>query len=172
MRIVPYVEINGSRTLSDDYMRGLYRRMVEENTAKIISPSGKVKDEGGFVDWAKNPKNAIMLIVDGETPLMLSWVTGIEDHRGWFSFCGFKSGWGRKKSIALGQACRDYWLNMQDSNGRHVFDVLVGITPAANRLALIWAKMCGAQTIGTIPCFGTNHYTGKRYDVAISYITR
>jgi hypothetical protein len=170
--IVPYVEVNGARTMGDDYVRGLYARMVEDGTAKRVFHGGAVKSSDDMVRWMKNPSMCAMLIAEDNEPLLLSWVTGIEDHRGWFSFCVFKKGWGRKKGQELGKMCADYWMGMKDNQGNPVFRVLMGVTPAHNRLALLWVKTVGAESIGTIPDFATNYWTGERFDAVISYIKR
>lgn len=172
MKIIPYIEVNGIRTMSDAYMAGLFRQMQEEGTAKRVWHSGTIQTEQEFVRWMKNPIIYSMLITDDEgAPLILSWIAGVEEGRGWFNFCVFKKAWGRKKSEEVGRAAAQYWLRMRNSKGEPVFHVLLGITPSTNRLALSFIRACGAKSLGPpVPSFGADYWTGQRYDAVISYI--
>jgi hypothetical protein len=170
MRVIPYVEVNGVRSMSDDYLMGMFRLMQKEGTAKRVFHNGGVQSEQQFIKWMKEPGFFSMVIVDDESsPLLLSWVNGIEENRGWYNFCVFKKAWGNI-SIEVGKASVEYWLSMRDSKGNPVFHVLMGATPTNNRLAIQYIKKCGAQPIGVIPSFGRNYWTGKRWDAMFSYI--
>jgi hypothetical protein len=172
MRVVPYIEINGARTFSDEYIADLFRLMEQEGTAKKVFHAGSVKAPHQFVKWMKDEKiNAIVVTDDDGTPLGLAWIGGIEDRRAWYNFNVFKAAWG-KRAAEVAIAARDHWLYMKDSRGEYLFDLLLGVTPANNRLALRLAKMCGAKPLPMIPNFGTNFWTGERYGAVISYIER
>jgi hypothetical protein len=173
MRVIPYIEINGARTFSDGYIANLFRLMEKEGTAKKVFHAGSVKAPEHFIKWMKNDKiNAVVVIEDDSNiPLAVAWITGMEDRRAWFNFNIFKAAWG-KRSKEVATAARDHWLYMQDSRGEYLFNLLLGLTPENNRLALRMAKMCGAKPLPVIPNFETNFWTGERHGAVFSYIER
>ena len=172
MHLIPYVEVNGSWTLTDAYTAALFEQMQAEGTAKRVFHGGGVQTPGQFVQWLKSRRvSALLITEDDAAPLMLSWTAGHEDRRCWGNFCVFKSAWGQRTQ-ELFQMTLDYWFGLADDAGRPIFDIILGLTPENNRLAIATAKKCGASFAGAIPNFGTNHWTGQRYGAAISYWER
>lgn len=169
--LVPYTQINGAWTFSDDYAAELWRKMVEEKTAKKVFYTGRVHDTETFINFIKSPGNNVNVIMDEQfTPLLLSWLNMVEDRHGLFNFNCYRIAWGRENTVRLMLKCADYWFSMKDSNGDYLFEVLYGVTPENNRLALSCMKNCGTVSLPAIPNFVSNAYTKKRMGVVISYM--
>ena len=172
MQIIPYIEIDGTWTFTDTEIKSYFYYMQQEKTAKKVFHGGAVKDSSQFLTYLKSPANHTIIIINEERqPIMLAWLNGVEDKRAWFSFNVFKNFWG-KKSIEAICLARDYWMNMQDNRGQFIFNVLMGVTPSNNRLALRMMKLCGATSLEEIPDFMTNFWTGERVGGIFSYFGR
>jgi hypothetical protein len=173
MRIIPYVEVNGAWTFTDSYLLEMWDQMVSEGTAKKVFFQGKVTSGKDLIKWCKSPANEVVIGIgdNDQLPLIFTWLNGVEDRRAWFNFNIFKRAWG-KDSHKLAVQVGYYYLYMKDQEGNYIFDVLIGLTPSNNRLALQMVKKMGATSIGEIPLLLTNHWTGKRVGGVFSYFLR
>lgn len=175
MQAFPYVEINGFRTFSDDYIMALYDQMEKEGTAKRVFYIGSVTNRIDFLKWMKSPNISVLIIVEDmidKVPLALSWITEAKDGRGWFNFNIFKKAWG-PQSLEVMALTKKTWFSFMRPDGKEpIFRVLMGITPANNKLAIRLMQKMGVTFLGLIPDFVTNHWTGTRCGAYLSYITR
>lgn len=169
MKIIPYVEHDGMWTLPNSYLKSVWDEMVDQKTDKLVFHNGRVKSPEDFIRWLRLPYNHVMFIVDSESkPLLFSWLNGVEDKHGWYNFNVFKRGWGKGRDLI--KESLDYWFSIKTKNGDYTFKIILGITPADNRLAIrTIGKLATSQT-DVIPDFATNYHTGKRYGIVISYL--
>lgn len=172
MLLIPYVEINGARTFTDEEIKTFFQMMIDEGTAKKVFHQGSVSTPDQFLQYLKKPSNHTIIIIDeNRQPMGISWINGIEDRRAWFSFNVFKPYWG-KKSIEILCLAREHWMNMENQTGQQIIKILIGITPSNNRLAIRMMQKCGATSLPEIPDFMTNHWTGERHGGVLSYFRR
>ncbi len=99
------------------------------------------------------------------------WLSPFIQKSAFISSCFYKAYWG-KESLKIGQVCIDYILHDQNAYGKYLVDVLLGLTPANNRLALRFSKKNDMTIIGKIPGLKTYCRNNKTIDGVLSYKTR
>ena len=167
--LIPYVEVNGIRTIPDSDVKAAYRQLIYDGTDKIVFFEGGVKDEDSFLRMIKNPNNLMVFIVKDDKYAGFAWINNLLDHRAFGHFAFFKSVWGQVDD--LGKEILDYWFSIPGKNGP-LLDVIVGIVPKFNTLANNYIRQIGFKTLGEIPMMMTNHYTDERISAVISYVLR
>ena len=161
--LVPYVEINGQRTISDAAVRALWEQMVYEGTAHIVF-NETVKTSDDFLRLFKSPNVFPVLAGINGIAMGAAWLTDVGPNSAVGHFCMFKSSWGFY-SYDVGEEILKYWFSLKKDN-KPMLDVIIGRTPADNRKALKYIERLGFQLLGTIP------YLSGGKGLVISYITR
>jgi hypothetical protein len=87
------------------------------------------------------------------------------------NYCFYKSFWGRK-SLEIGRNCIDYILHLKNGSGEYSIDVLLGLTPVNNKLAVSFLKKHGMVIVGRIPELITDCHQNEIVDGLLSYKTR
>jgi len=172
--VIPYIQQNGAWTLSDDTMVDLWRRMVDQKTAKKVFYEGIVQNEQQWLAYVKAaPQRFVTVTYDDEASdmAMVAWMTDIDPPKAITHFNVFKPFWGKKaKEVTANQV--EYWFGLTGPDGQPLFDLLIGVTPENNPLAVRMAKSNGYRAIGTIPMFLNDYYRNARVGGVVSYRTR
>ena len=172
IHIVPYVQINGSWTLPDDAIKGLYRIMDRDRSVRRVWYTGAVKNEDDFLATAKNPNTHMILMTTEEPrPIGIVWLNNVAGKSAQIHFVMFREFWGNL-TIEAGKLAVDYFMGIKDREGEPIFDVLMGVTPGKYGMVINYIKEVGVTVIGTIPHLLFNYWTGKAMDGTFSYICR
>ena len=173
MKVLFYVHDKaGNWNLTDNYIKNIFVKMQEQHLVRKVFTRGAIETPDDFLDFMQSPQNHLQIICeDNGNPLLICWVNGIEDKHASIHWCLFKETWG-KNSIELGFMARDNWLNLKDKNGNYHLNMLIGITPIDNKLAIRFLKNIGAKCVGVIPNHMYNIYTKKYEGLMISYYQR
>ncbi len=170
IEIVPYVEVNGSRTVPDDLVKGFFRQMVADGTAHIVFYNGNVKTDQDFLDTMKSTDNfPSFILVDGKIG-GLGWLNGVVGNYAFSHFCFLKHAWG-KDTAEMGKAIINYWLSLPGVEGPFL-DVLIGLIPDFNQHATTFAQKMGYVRIGVIPKMAHNAYAGESVGMTVLYRVR
>ena len=162
--LVPHINF------SDEMLAWLFKQMEDDGTAKIVFLEGKITNAAAWVQMVKGPGvNLFVPFFDAE-PAGVCWLERFQERWAQFNFCVFKPFWG-KKSKALGKKTLHKILSMKDKRG-YLLDMLVGITPARNKLALRYAKACGWKETGSLPLGVYNGKTDQSEEAILLAITR
>lgn len=107
----------------------------------------------------------------------IAWLNGMSRRVAHAHFCMFKSVYGRSrdglsKSVELGRFVAACWLRHRSESGAYLLDMLVGITPKRNRMALKWIQRIGAVRGCDLPHGAWMNETGVSEDAVLSTITR
>lgn len=167
--IIPYVEIDGTRTLSDEILKNIWGLMVVQNLYKKVFYDGGVTDAASFIKWLKRPTNFVVTQWDGDNPVSVCWLNDTDKNSGKGHFCFFKDYWGQ--SAEYGKEVLRYWFGFEQ-DGNPILDVVIGFTPENNRLALRLVNNLGGVSIGTIPYILYDIYHNKKIGAVVSYIER
>lgn len=144
IRILPYVEINGARTVSDDFMRKLFEQMVEEGSLGQVFYQGEVKTADEFLAFMKQPANFPLIAFSFELPAAVAWLNGIGKNHAFCHHWFYRRTWGQgSKKVA--EAILEYWFSWE------FLDVLLGLTPEKNHRAVAFAKRLGFTVLGSVP---------------------
>ena len=154
-------------TLPDWVVLDWWSRMVRDGTVKRVFYNGAVTNPDQFIAFLQRPTNVPLAIrTDDQEWIGIAWLTNINRTSAVAHFCGFREGWERKQTIDAGELALDYWFAFPGVEGGKHFKVLLGITPADNRLALRFINQLGFERVGTVP------HLANGGDAIISYITR
>lgn len=171
IELIPYVEINGNRSLSDDNVKQIFHRMKSEGTLHVVFYDGSIKTEDDFVAYLKSPNNLpVFILSDGELS-GLAWLNRVEGNHATAHFCLLKNVWG-EKSYDVGKKVLSYWFSFPGSDGEPLFDLLLGVIPSFNQKAIKYIEKLGFRVIGEIPKLYKNVYSGKFETTSISYVLR
>jgi hypothetical protein len=170
--LIPYIQVRGEWTLPDEVMKGLYRLMVQEGTAKTVFYSGTVKNDDEFLRACRGAgTHTIVILTDTGEPAAIGWLNNFllsTAHAHWLCFKGI---WGTEKTHEAIKKTLEYWFHFEAGDGP-LFEVLLGIYPEDNRHINSFAQKAGFTVIGTIPKLLYNFWENRKVGAIISYIER
>jgi len=137
-------------------MKSIFNKLTDQKLDKRTFIDGSIKTADEFLASMKNKTNLPVIILDNSNVIAFCWLNGIANRHAFSHHFFFKETWG-KKTIEIGKKVIDYWFGME-SGGEKVFDVLVGITPAVNKIAISFAKRLGYTLVGEVPTVGFISY--------------
>lgn len=167
--LVPYVQVDGAWTMSDEVMRGLWAGLEAEGTVRRVWCGGGMLDADEFLMFMKRPSNAVHVIWEEAEPVFLAWLNSFGDNHAMAHFAGFMAGWGRIMVECL-KKCFQYWFSMKNGDEKPLFGVILGIIPETNRLAIRLGQRAGARRAGTVPGVIRDIYQQRRVGAAIMYV--
>lgn len=170
-KIIPYVESNGARSISDNQLYYLYKIMTDNKLLEIVFYGKEVTTFESFLVFMKNKLNIINVVALDGNPLALTWINGININHCFAHFCSFP-GAGGKHTVPIGKLMLDYWFNEFKKDDKPLIEVILGRTPKWNRAATIFLRRIGVTILGDIPNISWNEYTKKMSSLVISYIER
>lgn len=170
--LIPYIQINGEWTIPDETMKGLYRLMVKEGTARTVWFSGGVKTEDDFLAASQSPGalTSIILTPEGH-PAGMVWINNFMQASAQIHFNMFREIWG-KRTVEAAHMGLDFFFSLKKPDGEPMFKVFVGLTPEKYRAAIRFIKEVGVTIIGTIPHFLWDAYEKTTIGAVVSYIER
>lgn len=148
-----------------------YNAMVSDGVLAKTFYDGTCSDFNSFHETVMDRSNHFWFAFYEGKLSGFSWLNGLEGRSARGHFCMFKGVYG-KKSIVLGRFIAANYVRMQDSGGKSLLDVVVGVTPASNLMAIKWIKCIGAVVRGVIPCGVLVSGASESEDAVISSITR
>jgi hypothetical protein len=160
--IVPYAYLGGFWTLHDSEMGMIFDRMVAEKTLGKVFYDGKMVEKSQFIAFFKSPGVLpVTAWTIDQKPILLSWLTNMEDGHAMIHFCGFRN---CPRRILLDAAHGIIKIFASQ------FSCLMGITPEAYSEAVHLARLIGMRVLGTIPSMLFLRSEGRRVGGVISYL--
>ena len=156
--LIPYAEEN----IPDSVFHWFWNQMVEERLDKVVFYAGGVKNPYDFIVLMKYNVLPTFVINSDSKPVALAWLSDFGNRKAFAHFCVLKRAWGKSKEIGL--KVLEFWLNELDLN------VVLGMTPTRNRMAIAFIKKLGMKVLGDIPM--AISYRGNYESATISYITK
>jgi len=171
LEIIPYGNKDTIYNLSDAYLGQVFRRIVLEGTMQRIFYDGSVKNTTDFIDFIKREDCSVFFVKFRDEDVGFFWLTSFIQKSAFITYCFYKEFWG-KDSLNISQACLGYIFQDKNDCGEHVIDVLLGLTPSNNKLAINFLKKNGMTILGYIPVLIKDYRYNKTHDGVLSYITR
>lgn len=169
-KLVQYIEIDGIRNFPDSYLKYLFDRIAEERQLEKLFYDGSIKTNEEFLNLMKYSANKLFLIFCDDEIAGIIWLNGFETRSAVLHFCLFRRFWG-DKALFIGKATLNELLYMKDPEG-HIFDVLLGLTPANNKLAVRYIQKIGMNVAGELPKAIWDAKLQQSISGVVSYITR
>lgn len=147
--LVPYVSINGQRTLKDDFIKSAFDKTRLQSLDTIVFSRGAVQNRDEFFDFLNEEGNLPVFIFLGDDCVGYAWLNGIVDNYAFGHFCFFREIWGIYTD-QVGVELLNYWASFKDSDGR-LLDVIIGIISKRNKNAVKFIERIGFTILGEIP---------------------
>ena len=171
IQLLPYVEVNGTRTIRDEVVEGFFREMAEEGTHKIVFPEGKIKTEKDFLSLMKSDQNVPVFVLSENRMAGVAWLNGFHEIH---ALCHFGVlAWARGQvALDAGRAVLDHWFALADDDNGPRLEMVIGMIPESNWPANAFANQVGFNRVGAIPHYMQNAYTGESEGIVIFYYRR
>jgi hypothetical protein len=167
MILVPYVELNGSRTISDQELKHIFAQIKREGTLSTVFTDGKISTEEEFVDTVKEPTNHfVFILIDGKIR-GFAWLNSCSDNHAFGHFCFLKEVWGATDEI--GKEVLKYWFSFPGPDGP-LFELILGLIPKFNQRAQKFIERLGFVRVGEIPSI--TRKGADRVPSILSYVLR
>lgn len=163
--------------VDNDTLERIYDLVVESGHQAQVFYDCRCSNHDEFFKVMVNPDMHYWALYYEGNLSGFAWLNGRVGKSAFAHFCMFKNVYGRSrdgvsKSVELGRFVVAHWLRHTDGKGEYLLDVLIGITPKCNRMALKWIQRIGAVRRGEIPYGAWMEATGKSEDAVLSTITR
>ena len=169
LKCIPYTELGGRISLSNDYMAALWGRMLFDGTAKTVFMNGRVTTVDDFISFMRSSNNLVHLVAEEDEPLMIAWLNNIDNGAAQCHFNAFSNAWGGR-AIKAFKACFWYWFGFV-KDGEPVLRIITGVIPSTNKRACSFAEKVGTR-LGEIPNLLYDAYSGQPVAATIFYTER
>ena len=172
LRIIPYVEIDGTRTYSDTEIMKLFNRVVEDGIYDTVFYEGSISTCEDFLCTMKGANNHLYVLDGNSETYGFVWLNRFEGRAAHLHFCTFKNIWGSGLSVGIGKKALLELINLQDKKGNYFFDLFVGWLPLWNAHAINFVHNCGAKKLGVVPNAVFNKTINRSESACFVYFTR
>lgn len=148
VKIVPYCEVDGIRTMSDSFVRSLWERMEAEGKSRFFSGSIYFKNADDFLREMKYNSNMFYLVTCSGNNAGCFWLNYFQEKFCQVHYFFFREYWGKTREIGI--EVFDQILSWEDDQG-YALDMLIGLLDKKNSLAIKLAEKCGWQKSGELP---------------------
>jgi hypothetical protein len=126
---------------------------------------GRIKSPQEFKELLQKPSHVAVFFFEGLEPLGFAWLNSFSGNVAFGHFCGLREAVGRTSEI--GREVLRYWM------GNFTFlDVIFGLTPKNNRLAVKFIQRIVFTVLGDVPNVIYDAYAGERVPGVLSYFAR
>jgi hypothetical protein len=169
VRLIPYVELNGARTLPDTFLEDVFDEMVVEGLVSAVFAGTNISSSKDFIGMMRHPTNIPVFVVAGTRCIGFAWLNGIALNHAYGHFCTFPNG--VMTAIEMGEMVMGYWWSLGGPDS-YALEVILGTIPAFNSRAVRFIQKLGFVKVGEIPKVFLNPMTNERWPAVVLYCTR
>jgi len=153
--LIPYVEVDGARTVPDSEIEGVYTRMQRDGLTSKVFAQNEIMSATDLLAMLKSPSNLPVFLYVGTCAAGFAWLNSIGKNYAYAHFVFLAESWGKnaenkRVTDEMGHALLRYWFSFEGDNGP-IFDTLVGVVPSKNVLANRFVQRMGLTKVGEIP---------------------
>lgn len=171
VEIISFHENSNSLKFSDKYIAQIYRRIVREDTVNKVFYDGSVRNSADFIDFFRDKTIELFLVEYDGKETGFFWLNTFAQKSAFVTYCFYKAFWG-EKALEISKSCIKFIFSRKNSHGEHLYDVLLGLTPANNKLAIKFLLKNGMTVLGRVPGFIYDAIEDIKVDGIFSYIQR
>lgn len=164
LEIIPYT----LNAVPDSHLSQIYRRIVRERTVYKTFYDGSVQNTRDFINFVKSDKNRFFFVNYQGKEAGFFWLTEFVAKTAFINYCLFNEFWG-KEGYLIGSKCLDMILHQKEPHDEYKIDVLLGLTPVTNKLAMNFLVKNGMKVIGRVPKLVLDHNEGAKVDCVFAY---
>jgi hypothetical protein len=159
--------------LPKDILITIFNILHEEDLYRIVFHDNPDMDLLDFQNFLSHPTVSLQVMIitdDAGVPKIggISWLSGLErfgdGQRAVGSFCAFKDYQNPEITEVMAKFVLEYWFECLG------LDIVVGMTPSANSLAVRFVKRIGFVELCRIPKYSS--LFGKRNDCVVTYMDK
>ncbi len=170
IEIIPLNEMNGQSNFSDKILGQIFRRIVREESLNKLFYDGSIRNTRDFRKFMRSPDNEIFFVTINGKEAGFFWLSHFRQRSFFINYCVYREFWG--EALMISNACIDHIFKRKNSDGDFIVDVLLGLTPANNRLAVNFLLKNDMTILGRVPGFLFDSSTGETVDGIFSYRQR
>ncbi len=171
LEVMPFLDKNGGPNFSDSHISQAFRRIVREETLYRIFYDGSVNNTLDFTRFIKDSNCKIFFVKYDGKDAGFFWLSGFKQKSAFINYCFYRDFWG-DKALKISELCVNHIFRMRNTQGTHIYDVLLGLTPGNNKLAIHFLLKNGMTIIGKVPGMLYDCRTDKTVDAVFSYRQR
>ena len=169
--IMPFRNESGAPNFSDTHLAQVFRRLVLEETLNKVFFDHAITNTTDFIKFFDNQENEIFFVKARGRQVGFFWLNRFRHKSSFITYCFYRDFWGRQ-ALEISRAALDFIFSRTDAYGEHLTDVLLGLTPANNKLAVKFMIKNNMTILGRVPGFLYDHRQGKSVDGILSYRQR
>lgn len=150
LEIISFNEKDDKQRYSDKYLAQVFRRIVREETIYKVFYDGSVRNTNDFINFFRGKEKDLFFAEYNGKEVGFFWLKPFMNNSAFISYCFYKDFWG-DKAMQISKECIEYLLNHKDEHGQYTLDILMGLTPASNKLAIQFLLKNGMSIMGRIP---------------------
>ena len=155
---------------SENVWRAAWQFMVDDGTAAQVFADGTVTTAEEFIrEMRSTHVHPHLVYCDGEVAAIV-WLTNLEGRSARGHFVVFSAH--MKKARHLGRFALQQLLSYRYESGEHCFDVIAGMIPQRNMIAVNTCMKAGFKKIGIIPNGAWIASEGRSEDMVLLAATR
>jgi len=171
LSIMSFYDKDGTPNFSDNSLAQVFRRIVREESVTKIFYDGSVRNSADFIRFVRNRENEIFFVAYDGREAGFFWLNRFRRKSAFISYCLYKDFWG-DEALLISRECIEFIFDRKDGHGEHLIDVLLGLTPANNKLAVKFLLKNGMTVSGKVPGLLYDASTEATVDGIFSYIQR
>lgn len=166
--ITKYCPEGDGYNISDRHLAQIYRRVVREKTIHKTFFDTRVENTKDFLSYFKAENLDFYLVSYNGQESGFFWLKKFLPRASFITYCFYRSFWG-EHTLEISKACIDYIFGRKNEHDDPEIDILMGLTPASNKLALKFLAKNGMKIVGNIPNLIWDDQKGKLVDGVLSY---
>ena len=171
LSIVPFYDKDGTPNFSDTSLAQVFRRIVREESVTKIFYDGSVRNSADFICFVRNRENELFFVGYDGREAGFFWLNRLRRKAAFITYCLYKDFWG-DEALLISRKCIEFLFARKDVHGEHRIDVLLGLTPANNKLAVKFLLKNGMTVSGKVPGLLYDAGAEATEDGIFSYIQR
>lgn len=135
LSIMPFYNKGGAANFADNSLAQIFRRIVREESVAKIFYDGSVRNSADFIRFVRNRENEIFFVSYEGREAGFFWLNRFRRKAAFITYCLYKNFWGAD-AFLISRECIEFIFARKDGHGEYLIDVLLGLTPANNKLAV------------------------------------
>ena len=171
VEVTPMYEENGQANFSDKILGQIFRRIVREEIVYKLFYDGSVRNTRDFRKFMHNPENEIYFVKLNGKEVGFFWLNHFRQKSFFINYCVYREFLG-ETALTISNICIDHLFKRTDSDGDFLVEVLLGLTPANNQLAVNFLLKNDMTILGKVPGFLYDAIADETVDGVFSYRQR
>ncbi len=169
--LIPFCRLDGSPHFSDIHLAQVFRRIVREETVSRVFYDGSIVNTSDFIRFFKNHDREIFFVEHNGREVGFFWLEKFRHKTSFINYCFYREYWG-ENALHISRVSIDFLFERKDCHGEFLIDMLLGLTPSTNKLAIKFLLKNGMTVLGKMPKMLFDVKKGTNVDGVFSYKQR